>query len=147
MKFDELLESLKPKFENILNEENDIGVFISTGGEWEVEVYYTEGHYPHCHVTTPWGAVSAPRLDIPGYFIHEGKRYIMNAQERKEFDKFMRQRNKKEPTLTNWQYCSERWNAGISANNRNNEVNCSNLNNQPNYRALPSQEGSKHKRR
>ena len=105
MKFDELLESLKPKFETIINEENNIGSFISTGGKWEVEVYYTEGHNPHCHVTTPWSTVSAPRLDIPGYFIHEGKRYIMNAQERKDFDNFMRAKSKEDSQKTNWQIC------------------------------------------
>ena len=88
----------------VLKEEQDVGTYISTGGTWEVEVYELEGNLPHVHVTTAKGEISAPRLDIANYFIHDGKRYIMSSKERKDFENFMNSKNKTQTDLTNWQF-------------------------------------------
>lgn len=113
----------------VLKEERDVGAYISTGGIWKVEIYELEGNLPHIHVTTASGEMSAPRLDIANYFIHEGKRYIMSSKERKDFDNFMNE--KMAPNLTKWQFCVNKWNE-----NSNHKIKVGKE--KPNYRLLPS---------
>ena len=126
------------KFKDVLNlvlcEERDIGSFETTDGIWEVEIYDNEGNYPHVHVTTPFKEVAAPRLDIADYFIHEGKKYILNSQERKAFEQFMSSPSIENNKMTNWQFCVYVWNQ-----NRINKINCE----KPNYRFLPVVSSSK----
>ena len=95
----------------LLNEEMDIGDYISDGGEWQVECFNRgERDTPHVHIITPKRKYSAPRLDIAEYFIHENKRYIMNSKEKKDFEEFMNDISRFDKNLTNWQFCVKRWN-------------------------------------
>lgn len=103
--------TLRETIKHIFCEENDVGDFISKGGTWQVEILNRgEREYPHVHVTTPKGKISAPMLNIPDYFIHEGKNYVMNSKEKRDFYTFMKQKSRYNPNYTNWQYCVFRWN-------------------------------------
>lgn len=105
--------------DNIINEEADIGTYISDGGLWEVECFNRgERDIPHIHLKTPKGKYSAPRLDKAEYFIHDNKRYIMNSKEKKDFGNFMSSKNRLDNTITNWQACVKRWNLTQPLNKR-----------------------------
>jgi hypothetical protein len=120
-------------FNNILNEEKDVGIYISKGGIWMVEIFNRgEREIPHIHVITPKNKISAPMLNKAEYFIHENKTYIMNSKEKSDFYEFMK-RIENGQTLNNWQLCVKRWNLTKPENKKIS----SELKDMPNYLLLP----------
>ena len=82
-------------------------------GECTVYVRSNEEQIPHVHVKSKNGNFeTCVCLNINKQFVHKShKDKFSNNDQRKEFDKFMGQKSKEDPSKTNWQLSGLLWNA------------------------------------
>lgn len=127
MKFKEL-------FDNIFSEERECGKFNG----FQVDIGEDEGEFiPHFHLKRVQNNdKTAIRLDMPYYFLHGDKKYILNSKERKFLVAWLNSK----PTSTknlgkndelpknNWESLKNAWNN----NSPDAIINCE----QPNYNLL-----------
>ena len=76
-----------------------------------VEVYPKEGeNIPHIHLTNTNGKDEVCiKIFSAEFFPHGSKQGILNKYEARSFDKFMREKNKDNKDLTNWEYARNFW--------------------------------------
>lgn len=129
MKFKEL-------FDDIFNEERGGGKC----GEFRIDIGENEGpHIPHFHMDNDEKGKkqkkTAIRLDMPYYFLHGDKRYILNSKERKLLVTWLNSKpdidNKDANGVSpknNWESLKNAWNN----NSPDAAINCE----QPNYNLL-----------
>ena len=119
--------------ENILNEMARIG-FIQKD-KYEIWIRTNDpGNKPHMHI---WDSGTrgqefhcCVRLDVPEYFIHEGKEDILNSNQRKELIKFLKAPYRRFG-ITNWERVLIEW------NDNNSNLVIDENSEMPDYKKLP----------
>lgn len=123
----------------VLNEET-IGYNINIKNKGEnkgpvsIDVYSNEGdNIPHFHITSKnfKNGDCCVKLSVADFFKHSNHKTILSKAQMKQIDKWLRERNKDNPNITNYKACCISWNKNKSNNIKINEDNP-----QPNYYIL-----------
>lgn len=105
-----------------------------TNGPVNIDVYQDEGDYlPHLHISSNnfKDGDCCLRLGSAAYFVHGHHRTKLAKAQMKCIDKWLKERNKDNPNITNFKMCCIVWNKS-----RNNELKIDENSIQPAYYTL-----------
>ena len=109
---------------------------VGTFDGYTVSLYSSEGKYPHFHFYNSEKEIEGCiRLDVPEYFIHDGKKDMLDSREKKDLIKWLNSYHKEYKALgvdlTIYKYMCILW-------NDNNPDHIYNDLQMPDYKLLPN---------